>query len=380
MAVAKLHIVGQVGWWNDADSLTEDILYQCNNQQPESIEATISSKGGSAYEGLIMSSALRRFGCNVTTKAYGICASAATQIFAAGNVRITTADTLFNVHFPYSPDARGTAEDLRKEADSLEQLQNLYAARYAANCGNTSEFWLDIMRADKMMTAAEALEIGLVTSIETSIPISQMKASEQFAKLVALLGGGNAKAEAADPVSYTLQTDQGEVIVHNEGNGLVVGDMVTNPDGSPVGDGTYTPANGGDKFRVEGGKIVEVLREMEDSADADAEIDAVIEAAAVVIESQGAELATVKAQLAEAQAKLTEATEKKTAREAHLERINAALGTQKDRWAEKPSQNNNTQAAVPGAAGDAKAAKANPFDAKTQPKLHEIYEKINPQK
>ena len=303
MAVAKLHIVGEVGWWNDADSLTQEILQQSEGMQPESIEATISSKGGSAYEGLIMASALRRFGVPVTTKAYGICASAATQIFAAGDERITTADTLFNVHFPYSPGTSGTAEDLRKEADALESLQSLYADRYASRCGNTAEYWLEIMRADKMLTANEALEIGLVTKIESSIPIS-MKATEQFAKLVALLGGGNAKAEASDAVSYTLQTDQGEVIVHNEGNGLVVGDMVTNPDGTPVGDGTYTPANGGDKFRVEGGKIVEVMSESEEEDTTDAELDALAEIVAAKLAEKDAEIAAAKAEAAALRAEL----------------------------------------------------------------------------
>jgi len=113
-----------------------------------------------------------------------------------------------------------------------------------------------------------------------------------------------AKAEA-QPVAYNLETDQGELVIHSDG-GLAVGVEVTNPDGTPVQDATYTPANGGDRFRTEGGKIAEIL-EMEDSA---------AEEVGALADAITAQLEAVKA---EYEARLAAETDRANAAEAKLQ-------------------------------------------------------------
>jgi len=343
-------VIGSI-WPGTAEMIYDHIGYARSiDPTLEAIDMPIMSNGGSAIDGLRGYAALKDSGLLIETKAPGGCDSAATLFFAAGSKRTSTKAGIFLCHNPYmcggTINGVGTAEDHQATADELRMLEDRYAAVYAASSTMPAEHWKAVMAANVSITAEQAYEWGFVTHLSDTMPVefdanaSSFMASNNLERLTIMAEKNKSivdalfsrvfgpKAEAVtetvadQAVAYNLATDQGELVIHTDGE-LMVGVEVTNPDGSPVQDATYTPANGGDRFRTEGGKIAEILKMEDDAAEDAALADAITAELEAVKASYEARIAAANAEAKAANAR-AEAAEAKVQAEAQKAESTAA--------------------------------------------------------
>lgn len=142
----------------------------------------IDSVGGCVHTGINIYTQLRRYAkennATITTRSSGFVASIATIIFLSGDERIVNEFMQPFVHEPLFvwSDAT-TADEFRKDANTLEKTKNLIAEFYEANTLMTKKQALELMANDTWLSADECLELGFATEIE--------RLSRNQAKLVA---------------------------------------------------------------------------------------------------------------------------------------------------------------------------------------------------
>lgn len=128
------------------------------------ITVRLSSFGGHAVAGETIRAILARHPGGTRIVVEGMAASAASLILMGGTVREMSEGSFLMIHNP-SGGAWGEAQDLRKEADTLDKLATLYAGVYAKASGKTQDEALSIMAAETWMTPDEAIAEGFADAI-----------------------------------------------------------------------------------------------------------------------------------------------------------------------------------------------------------------------
>lgn len=125
----------------------------------------IDSYGGDSSAGITIHNLLKNSGVKVTTIAEGFCCSAASLIFMAGSTRIMRNSALLMIHNAWTI-TQGNAEQLRKDADTLDKVSAASAEIYKANIAIPDEQLAALLAEESWLTAEEALEYGFATAIE----------------------------------------------------------------------------------------------------------------------------------------------------------------------------------------------------------------------
>lgn len=158
------------------------------------IKLTICSNGGDAFAGLAVYDLLRGCGLKVTTEIVGICASAASVIALAGDVRQMGENSMMMLH-PALCKTGGNAEALRAKAEVLDAITarmgaiaaSVVSPDEAANIASmmTGEVWL---------TAAQAMTAGIATETITAAQYAAKGDHENMSiksQFIAFLSGKN---------------------------------------------------------------------------------------------------------------------------------------------------------------------------------------------
>ena len=169
--------VGQgVDPWTGEEMMSmEDIKAQIGSS--EDLKIILKSPGGSVVEGFAMADMLRAHSADVEIIGTGIVGSIATMIFAAGTVgkRKLTKNAFFMIHKP-SSGLGGTADDLRSEADILDNMDGVIVSNYIdlidsngklinGSREETEAQLIEWMAAEKWFNAQEAVAVGLADGI-----------------------------------------------------------------------------------------------------------------------------------------------------------------------------------------------------------------------
>ena len=127
--------------------------YTANSLVIDAITVVIISPGGQVYEAIAIYDylvSLELQGIKVTTVASGYCASAATIILEAGDVREATAHTYLMVHSPLMMLQQGdilTKTNLRESEGALERCRQriigLFASRMHTNPARLDKYFQD---------------------------------------------------------------------------------------------------------------------------------------------------------------------------------------------------------------------------------------------
>lgn len=134
---------------------------------PGPVMVRINSYGGSVDAGLTIYTALRGHRGTVTTSIDGgIAASIASVILLAGAVRVATASASVMVHDPWGV-AFGTADDFEKMADVLRHYESRVIGIYKERTLMSEADIRQAMKAETFYSAADALEHGFLTKLET---------------------------------------------------------------------------------------------------------------------------------------------------------------------------------------------------------------------
>ena len=200
---AEISIDDNIGGWgitaNDFIAELKDL------GDVDEINVRISSGGGSIVEGNAIFNALKRHPANVITHIDSIAASMASVIAMAGDEVRMAANALFMIHNPWTASVGG-AEQLRKDADLLDKMENNIRNSYDRSNLSVDELSA-AMDADTYYTAEEALEAGFIDSIGDA-----NLAAASIGDMETIKGFANIPQAKIDEIKITCQSKQIEAL------------------------------------------------------------------------------------------------------------------------------------------------------------------------
>lgn len=124
----------------------------------------IRSDGGSFFEGVAMYSLLRQRKAAVHVIVDGLAASAASVVAMAGKTVVMGSHSWLMIHEARSG-GEGTADELRFEADRLDQINAEIIRIYGARWNGTEKELITAIKNESWYPADQCVELGLADSI-----------------------------------------------------------------------------------------------------------------------------------------------------------------------------------------------------------------------
>lgn len=135
------------------------------------INLRINSAGGDVFEGIAIYNSIKKHNAHVHVEVEGLAASMASIVMLAGDTVSASENTLIMIHNP-SVGIQGESKDLTKKAELLDKIKTQMVGIYTSKTGMKEDDVIRMMDSETWLTANEALEIGLVTSVGEAIKVS----------------------------------------------------------------------------------------------------------------------------------------------------------------------------------------------------------------
>lgn len=150
-------------YWGGISALTlGKALSEYSNKS--TIHLRINSPGGDVFAGRAMETLLAEHPAKIVTHIDGYAASAASYVALAGSERIISPGGMVMIHKAWTL-AWGNADDIRKTAGLLDQIDTTLVATYQAKTGQDEAQIRDWLSAETWFDANEAVQYGFATSI-----------------------------------------------------------------------------------------------------------------------------------------------------------------------------------------------------------------------
>ena len=206
----------------------------------DEIHLRINSPGGSVFAAQTIYNLLKQNSAKVITHIDGMAVSAASIVALAGDEIIMAGNAMMMIHAPMFSTS-GDAEQLRADADLLDQVQDTIIAVYAEKTGKGKDELVAMMKAETWMTAAQAKELGFVDTIVAPVAVTNLVGSRCAVNGVEMDFSGmrvwpgallaSATEEAEEPSSEEAEEPSGDATDGTDGT-----------DGSPEAEGSEEPA------------------------------------------------------------------------------------------------------------------------------------------
>ena len=129
------------------------------------INLLINTNGGDVYEANGIIDYINSLPVPVNVIARGRAMSAGAMILCCGTgIRAASKNTSIMMH-EASAEIYGKTADLKANADHIDELEDSFYKMLATKSNQPEEFWIKACRKDFYMTAAKALEYGLIDQI-----------------------------------------------------------------------------------------------------------------------------------------------------------------------------------------------------------------------
>ncbi len=222
---ADLYIYDVIdSWGGDWGVSAMEVVDLLNGFDGDVLNVRLNSPGGDYFEGVAILNALQRHSATVNVYVDGMAASAASVIAMAGDRRVMGLGAQLMIH-EASTLAMGTAGDMRKTADMLDQTNDDIAALYASCVGGEADAFRLQMAAETWFTAATALECGLATEMaKKAEPVASDEDDEEDEDEPAE-EGDDAEKEKAPPFKKKAEVEQPPVAAELEEDVAPVLDM-----------------------------------------------------------------------------------------------------------------------------------------------------------
>lgn len=159
-------VIGE-DYWTGNGVMAKNVAAKLREFGGEPVEVLINSPGGDMFEGLAIYNLLRDYSGEVTTKALGMAASAASVVFEAGDRREIGASAFVMIHNAWTL-AAGNRHDFRAMADYLEPFDAAMAEIYAAATGKTTAEIVKMLDAETWINGPDAIEQGFADELLAS--------------------------------------------------------------------------------------------------------------------------------------------------------------------------------------------------------------------
>ena len=170
---AEILIYGDIGadWFGEgitAKSFAEDLKAI---GKMDTLKIRINSAGGDVFDALAIFNTLRRNSARKEVSVDGMALSAASIIAMAGDLISIAENAMLMIHDPWAV-TMGTAEDMRKQADLLDQVKENLVTTYENRTGRKAEDVRKMMSAETWMRAKDAVEQGFADEITADLAVA----------------------------------------------------------------------------------------------------------------------------------------------------------------------------------------------------------------
>ena len=153
---------------NSASLVIAQMLFLEAQDPDKDIRLYINSPGGSISAGLAIYDTMQYIKCDVSTICLGMAASFGAFLLAGGarGKRMALPNAEIMIHQPaISGGIKGQATDIRIVSDHIQRSKRRLNRIMAENTGKTEEEIAAATERDNYMSAAEALEFGIIDRI-----------------------------------------------------------------------------------------------------------------------------------------------------------------------------------------------------------------------
>ena len=154
---------------NVANLVIAQLLFLQAESPNQDINLYINSPGGSVTAGLAIYDTIQTLSCDVKTVCLGQCASMGAVLLAAGThgKRFALPHSRIMIHQPWGG-AEGTAADIEIQSKEIMRLRSILNTLLSSHTGKELKKIERDTNRDFFMSAAEAVEYGIVDSVYTS--------------------------------------------------------------------------------------------------------------------------------------------------------------------------------------------------------------------
>ena len=150
-----------------ANLVVAQMLFLESEDPDREISLYINSPGGSVTAGMAIYDTMQFVKCPVTTFCIGQCASMAAVLLTAGTKgrRFALPNSRILIHQPHAGGISGQASDIKIAAEEIIRLRERLNEILAYHTGNTLEQVERDVDRDRIMSAMQAKEYGLIDQI-----------------------------------------------------------------------------------------------------------------------------------------------------------------------------------------------------------------------
>ena len=154
-----------------ANAIMAQLLCLQSMDPDRDISIYINSPGGSFTALTAIYDTMRYIKPDIQTVCLGQAASAAAILLAAGTKgkRLALPNSRILIHQPYTEGAYGQASDIEIQANEILRMRTRLEEMIADNTGKSAEQVSHDIERDKILTAEEAVEYGLVDQVLASL-------------------------------------------------------------------------------------------------------------------------------------------------------------------------------------------------------------------
>lgn len=149
-----------------ANLIVAQLLFLQAEDPAKPIQLYINSPGGSVTAGLAIYDTMQILSCEVHTYCIGQCASMGAVLLCAGAAghRYALPNSRIMIH-SVSSGTEGTVHDMKRHFEESQRLNDALTKLIAHHCGKTEKQVAKDMDRDYFLSAAEAVEYGLVDQV-----------------------------------------------------------------------------------------------------------------------------------------------------------------------------------------------------------------------
>lgn len=125
----------------------------------------INSFGGCFYNGMAIYDAIKACPCHITAYVFGSAMSMGSLILQAADTRLIYPHATMMLHDGYDTRVGDVPQTFFNWAEYSKKMRNVMYQIYAERSGQKPSFWRKKLSNDLILTAKEALELGLVDGI-----------------------------------------------------------------------------------------------------------------------------------------------------------------------------------------------------------------------
>lgn len=152
-------IASEADRWFASEVTPAQIVDALKDAGGEPVEVLINSNGGSVAAGLAISNAIKQYPGETTCVVLGLAASMASVIACAGKTLKMGEGAFLMIHNPWTYTS-GNAEELRKDADTLDKMRDSILGFYLGKCPDKEDELKAAMDAESWLTREDARAMG----------------------------------------------------------------------------------------------------------------------------------------------------------------------------------------------------------------------------